>query len=130
MSDIFKNFERDWFSPRAFARHIIAPWLAVSALAYFVASYGNDGHAEFRRVVLVLFFSLYFLVVRSGLLVMTRNLHDTLKKDFKEAYAARLTGQHDFGWLGLKLGSTLARIKRALIEERQNKREAQRNAFR
>ncbi|HHL42650.1 MAG TPA: hypothetical protein ENJ42_03445 [Hellea balneolensis] len=129
MMPVFKNFEREWFSLRAFLRHIIIPWLIVSALAYMVASTGQDAHASFRRVILVLFFSLYFLVIRSGLLVMTRNLHDTLKKDYGEAYARELSAHQDFGLLGLKLGATLARIKRRLIDEQQRKRARQKQAF-
>ena len=129
LKDTFKTFEQKWFSLRAYARHIIAPWLAISGLAYLIASFGQGGQSEIHRVVLVLFFSLYFLVVRSGLLVMTMNLHDTLKKDFGQAYANRLIAPRDFGWLGLRLGATLARIKCVLIEERQNARDKHKQAF-
>jgi hypothetical protein len=129
MSDVFERFERKWFGLRAFMGHIILPWLIVSALAYMVASTGSDEYASFRRVILVLFFSLYFLVIRSGLLVMTHNLHDTLKKDFGAAYEQQLSAHPDFGFLGLKLGATLARIKRRLIDEAQRTRERQKRAF-
>ena len=110
----FKSFEQKWLSWRAFLRHIIAPWLIISGLAYVIASFGQGGQSEMHRVVLVLFFSMYFLVIRSGLLVMTANLHETLKEDYKDVYAGRLASYDDFGLLGLKLGATLARIKRDL----------------
>ena len=129
MNGIFQKFEKQWFSLHAFARYIVLPWIFVSALAYMVASYGEGSASETRRVSLVLFFSVYFVFVRCGLLVMTMNLHDSLKKDFGEHYAKHLGGRQNFGALGLKLGSTLARIKCQLISERQDKGERQIQAF-
>jgi len=80
--------------------------------------------------VLVGFFSIYFLLVRAGIHYMSAGLHAELKKEFGEKYEALLAGHHDFGLFGLKLGSTLAQMKRALHLARAREREARKDAFR
>lgn len=53
---------------------------------------------------------------------MSYNLHDELKKEFQTKYAEKLAEHHDFGFIGLRLGATLARIKRDLYIARADKR--------
>jgi len=118
----FKTFEKAWLRWAAFGRHIILPWLIISALCYGVGSFGENDQKEIHRLVLVGFFSVYFLIIRTGLHIMSYNLHDELKKEFQSKYAEQLSQHHDFGFLGLKLGATLARIKRDLYMARANKR--------
>ncbi len=130
MSDIYKNFERAELGAGAFAKHILLPWLVISALAWWVGSFGADEHAVVRRLVLVGFFSIYFLLVRAGIHYMSAGLHAELKKEFGEKYEALLAGHHDFGLFGLKLGSTLAQMKRALHLERARKQQKRKEAFR
>ena len=118
MDAVYKQFEKKWLSRRAFFIHIIIPWIVISVLSYLIAvSGGDDSHAQFRRLLLVLFFSVYFLIVRIAMFIMAMNVHEQLKRKYKDAYAKRLEKQAGFGFIALKLGATLARIKRDLAHE-------------
>ncbi len=122
MSDLFKPFENRWFSLRAIFFHIVLPWLVITLPACMIALSGSDPQAQRKRLVLVVFFSVYFLVVRCGVFLMARDLHLSLKTDFKDRYFDKIKNLDGFGLLGLKLGATLARIKANLILEDESRR--------
>lgn len=129
INPVFVAFEKDWLRWAAFGQHIILPWFLISVLCYGIGSFGDGGQKEIHRLVLVGFFSIYFLIIRSGLHIMSYNLHDELKRDFGDKYADLLAVHQDFGFLGLKIGATLARMKKILYLQRAEKLEKQKQAF-
>lgn len=135
MNKVYHKFEHSQLGRAAFFRHVIIPWLVISVFAFIVASLGDGGRREFHRLVLVVFFSVYFLLIRAGLYFMSWQLHKELKRDFGDKYQEKLArlpdfGSQMFGMFGLKLGSTLARIKYILHQEREQNRQKQKSAFR
>lgn len=121
MDEGFHRFEKKWFSKKAFALHIILPWIVISLLSYLIAMSGHNPHLRYQRFLLVLFFSAYFLIVRIAMFNMALNVHEQLKIKYKEQYAQRLGNQKNFGFIALKIGATLARIKRDLAHEDQER---------
>ena len=73
-----------------------------------------------QNATIVGFFTLYFILVRGGHILMIRSMHFDMKRTYGEAYERRLS-QLPRGLKQRNIGFTLARIKRDLINERQKR---------
>lgn len=115
--------ERDWLSFRFWAVKCVLPTavalLVILGLFAFVTDNAKDLN---HNAVIVGFFSLYFVLVRGGHLIMVRSLHQELMRKYCDAYTHKL-GYIPQGQIKRRnIGFTLARIKRELMmEERQKK---------
>jgi len=69
-----------------------------------------------HNAVIVGFFTIYFVLIRGGHLLMIRALHSELKSKYKEKYAQRLASVPQDKMRSHNLGFTLTRIKRELLD--------------
>lgn len=74
-----------------------------------------------QSALMIAFFTLYFVLVRGGHLIMIRSLHAELKRTYGKAYEKRLERLAPT-LRRQNIGFTLARIKRELIDEKQKLR--------
>ncbi len=115
--------ERDWLSLKFWAQKCVLPsaiaLLVILGLFYLVSDNPKDLN---HNAVIVGFFTLYFILVRGGHLLMIRSLHKELLRKYQEGYRHKL-GYIPQGQIKRRnIGFTLARIKRELMMEELEKK--------
>ena len=112
----FAELEHDVLSVRMWMRRTVLP-VALLLLVVLAAMWQASGsRAELDHLSLfVALMALWFVLVRGGHLLMVRSLHKELKSNYPEPYAERLAPIPHLR--RRNAGFTLARIKRALIDD-------------
>lgn len=115
--------QRDWLSLRFWATRCVLPCAVVLIGVLLLFRGMTDNVSDLNQNALIVgFFSLYFIFVRGGHLLMIRSLHKELLRKYPEGYAEKL-GYIPQGQIKRRnVGFTLARIKRELMMEEQNKK--------
>jgi len=72
-----------------------------------------------HKAVIVGFFTLYYILVRGGHILMTRSLHKELQKKYDDKYREKLASFEPSSMKRRNIGFTLARIKRELIDDKR-----------
>ncbi len=111
----FDVLEIDYLSLRAWVRRCIYPSLIclIGALLFLRLSVVSERVLD-QGALITAFFAIYFILVRSGHILMIRSLHFDLKRRFEAAYAEQLA-HLPRSLKGYNIGFTLARIKRELM---------------
>lgn len=119
--------ERDWLSLRAWLHSCVLP-SAVVLLVILLALKVMDNTAREldHKAVIVGFFTIYFILVRGGHIVMMRSLHKDLLKKHEARYGEILAQLNPATMKRRNIGFTLARIKRQLIDEKHAARDQMR----
>lgn len=114
---------RDWLSLRYWLTRCVLPSAAILVGVLLLFRGLTDNAADLNQNALIVgFFSLYFVFVRGGHLLMVRSLHAELLRKYPEGYAEKL-GYIPRGQIKRRnVGFTLARIKRELMLEEQKKK--------
>lgn len=112
--------ERDWLSLRYWLQRCVLPaslsLLAVLCLFRLI----TDKPSELNHnAVIVGFFTLFFILVRGGHILMIRSLHFELKGKFETAYREKLAYIPQGQIKRRNIGFTLARIKRDILDEKR-----------
>jgi len=115
--------QRDWLSLRFWATHCVLPSaLILVVLLFLFRLITDDPEALNQNALIIGFFSLYFIFVRGGHLLMVRSLHKELLQKYPDGYAKKL-GYIPQGQIKRRnIGFTLARIKRELMLEEQKRK--------
>ncbi|RKQ70741.1 hypothetical protein DES40_0040 [Litorimonas taeanensis] len=115
--------ERDWLSLRYWARHCILPSAVILCILLILLNlFSKSEIALNHRAVIIGFFTIYYVLIRGGHILMTRSLHKELLRKYEDGYRHKL-GYIPQGQIKRRnIGFTLARIKNQLmIEERQKR---------
>ena len=117
------ELEIRWLSLRFWLRSAVLPTAAalVIALVILKSLVSHPLHLN-QAAALIGFFSLYFILIRGGHLVMIRAMHNDLKSRFGDRYESKLKAlPRDLRQVNL--GFRLARIKRDLIQNTDSGRQ-------
>jgi hypothetical protein len=114
---------RDWLSFRFWAVKCVLPTAAALLVILGLFTLVTDSPKDLdHNAVIVGFFALYFVLVRGGHIVMVRSLHKELLRKYRDGYIHKL-GYIPQGQIKRRnIGFTLARIKRELMIEAQEKK--------
>ncbi len=113
-----EELERDYLSLRCWLRRCVLPSAAVLAALLLVLGQVTDARQALNEnAVIIGFFTLYFILVRGGHIIMIRSMHKDMMAKYEAPYRARLAGLPHAGMRRRNLGFTLAKIKRSLIDE-------------
>ena len=114
-----ETLQRDWLSLRYWLLRCVLPsaviLLIILALLKLTA---RTPRALDHMAVIAGFFTLYFILVRGGHIVMMRSLHKDLLKKHETRYGEILAQLNPVTMKRRNIGFTLARIKRQLIDEK------------
>lgn len=115
--------QRDWLSLRFWATHCVLPSALILVGLLLLFRFMTDVPEVLNQNALIVgFFSLYFVLVRGGHLLMIRSLHKELLQKYPEGYAKKL-GYIPQGQIKRRnVGFTLAKIKRELMLEEQKRK--------
>ncbi len=112
--------EQDWLSFRFWALRCVLPAILFLLLILgFLRLFAGQGTALDHSTVIVSFFTVYFILIRGGHILMMRSLHKDLMKTYQEAYSHKLGYISCAEFKRRNIGFTLARIKRELMMEKQ-----------
>ena len=115
-----REIERDWLSLRCWLNRCVLP--SAMALVLALLSFRlitEDPSTLNHNALIVGFFTIYFMLIRGGHLLMIRALHSELKVKYKDRYAKRLAAVPSSKMRSHNLGFTLTRIKRELLDTKQ-----------
>jgi len=116
------DLERRWLSLRYWLLRCVLPSVCILVLILLVLRWISDNPAVLNHnAVIVGFFTLYFILVRGGHMLMIRSLNTELKQTFGPAYEARLANWPAKTMRRRNIGFTLAQIKRDLNAEQQGR---------
>ena len=112
--------ERDWLSLRYWLHSCVLPSAAVLLIILLALKLMDNTARELdHKAVIVGFFTLYFILVRGGHILMTRSLHMELLKKYEAAYRESLAQLDSKAMKKRNIGFTLARIKRDLALKKE-----------
>ncbi len=112
------ELERDYLSLRCWLQRCVLPSAVVLAALLLLLSLVTDDPQGLNENALITgFFTLYFILVRGGHIIMIRSMHKDMMAKYEAPYRARLAALPRAGMRRRNLGFTLAKIKRALIDE-------------
>ena len=114
--------QQDWLSLRYWLLRCILPSaLVLLVILILLWSFSDSAYELDHKAVLPAFFTLYYILVRGGHIVMMRSLHKELLKKYETRYREILSVMDPDTMKRRNIGFTLARIKRAMIDERRAK---------
>ena len=108
--------ERDWLSLRYWLQRCVL--LAAVVLIFILLVMGrisSDAKDLNHSALIVGFFTLYFVIVRAGHIVMIRSLHFEMLRKHEDLYREKLASWSDDKMSRRNIGFMLARIKREII---------------
>ena len=110
------ELENRWLSLQYWLRTTVLP-VAILLLGFLLILKRIITQPQYldQSAALIAFFSLYFVLIRGGHLVMIRSMHFDLKTKYGERYEKRLA-RLPSNLRQVNLGFSLARIKRELID--------------
>ncbi len=119
-----ETLQRDWLSLRCWLMRCVMPSCVILCVLLIGLKMITDtAQALDHKAVIVGFFTLYFILIRGGHILMTRSLHMELQKTYTESYHEKLGNFTPETMKRSNIGFTLARIKRELIDEKRAMRE-------
>lgn len=108
--------ERDWLSLRYWLQRCVLPSAIVLVMIlYLLRVMSSDPEDLNQSALIVGFFTLYFICVRGGHIVMIRSLHFDLMKKHETLYREKLAHFSHAKMGRRNIGFMLARIKRDII---------------
>ena len=108
--------ERDWLSLRYWLQRCVLPAAVVlTFILLIMLRISSDAKDLNQSALIVGFFTLYFIVVRAGHLVMIRSLHFEMLRKHESLYREKLAGWSEDNMSRRNIGFMLARIKREII---------------
>jgi len=112
----------DWLSLRYWLRRCVLPSALVLLVIMAALKLTSETASELdHKAVLPAFFTLYYVLVRGGHILMIRSLHRDLLKTYAEPYREILSRLDPKTMKRRNIGFTLARIKRKLIDDKRAK---------
>ncbi len=109
------ELEKNWLSLHYWLRRVVLPSsLVLIAVLFFLRTLISIPQYRDQAAALIGFFTLYFILIRGGHLLMIRSMHFDLKKTYGEKYDLRLA-KLPSDLKRQNIGFLLARIKRDLI---------------
>jgi len=113
----FRDLECDWLSLRCWLNRCVLPSAMALVLALLSFRLITQNPSTLNHNALIVgFFTLYFILIRGGHLLMIRALHSELKAKYKDQYAKKLAAVPRGNMRSHNLGFTLTRIKRELLD--------------
>jgi len=107
--------QNDWLSLRYWLQRCVLPSAVVLLVILTILKLMPGTAQELdHKAVLPAFFTLYYILVRGGHILMIRSLHKDLYKRYEEAYREILAQFNPDTMKTRNIGFTLARIKREL----------------
>ncbi|MEP1230800.1 MAG: hypothetical protein ABJG88_09010 [Litorimonas sp.] len=114
--------QRDWLSLHYWLMRCVLPSaLILLVILAALRMITDTDHALDHKAVIAGFFTLYFILVRGGHILMTRSLHKELQRKYDMDYREKLAKYHPDTMRRRNIGFTLARIKRELIDDKRAK---------
>ena len=108
--------ERDWLSLRHWLQRCVLPSSVILVIILLLLRWiSDDRQALSHSAVLVGFFTLYFILVRGGHIIMIRSLHFDLLRKHEALYREKLSAVSEHKMSRRNIGFLLARIKREII---------------
>ncbi len=109
------ELETGWLSLRHWVQRCVLPSvLTLIGLLLSLPIILKDNTYQTETSVVFTFFTVYFVLIRGGHLIMIRSMHFDLRKTYGKTYEARLA-KLPRDLRRVNLGFTLTRIKRDLI---------------
>lgn len=108
--------ERHWLSLRYWLQRCVLPSSIILFIILIVLRAISSNREDLSQSALIVgFFTLYFICVRGGHIIMIRSLHFDLMRKHETLYREKLA-QHSQAKMGRRnVGFMLARIKRDII---------------
>lgn len=110
--------ERDWLSLRFWLRRCVLPACVILVLVLFVMRAASADIQDLNQSALIAgFFTLYFILIRGGHILMIRSLHFDLMRRHESLYREKLAARCQEKMSRRNIGFMLARIKREIINQ-------------
>lgn len=108
--------ERDWLSLRYWLRRCVLPSCVILVIILLLLRWmSDDREALNHSAIIVGFFTLYFILVRGGHIIMMRSLHFDLIRNHEALYREKLRAVSLDNMSRRNIGFLLAGIKREII---------------
>jgi len=108
--------ERDWLSLRHWLQRCVMPASSILVLILLALRWMSTDARDLNHSALIVgFFTLYFIVVRGGHIIMIRSLHFEMKRKHEALYREKLAALTRAQMRRRNIGFTLARIKGEII---------------
>lgn len=108
--------ERDWLSLRYWLRRCVLPSAIILVIILCLLRIMSSDPEDLNQSALIVgFFTLYFILVRGGHIIMIRSLHFDLMKKHERLYREKLAHFSHVKMGRRNIGFMLARIKRDII---------------
>jgi len=108
--------EQDWLSLRYWLRCCVLPASVILVIVLLALRWISPNSKELNHSALIVgFFTLYFIVVRAGHIIMIRSMHFDMKREHETLYREKLAALPQTQMRRRNIGFTLARIKRDII---------------
>lgn len=110
---------RDWLSLRCWLTRCVLPSTVVLIAILALLSFTRTSVRELdHNALLVTFFTVYFILIRGGHILMIRSLHRELMRKYETEYRESLSFFTPISMKRRNVGFTLARLKREFVDKK------------